>query len=141
MGVPGLHGRRLHGRTDDADTTDSSFAGRNSARASVFFAIIYGIILLLGALTGGSNPLQPLASVNLGGGPTAEAEHELPFQRIKSVADLDREMILPPLPAASSPYFSTFYADWCVSCMEMEAYTFTDADVQAALFKHGLAAG
>jgi thiol:disulfide interchange protein DsbD len=26
-----------------------------------------------------------------------------------------------------------FYADWCVSCKEMEAYTFTDAGVQAAL--------
>jgi thiol:disulfide interchange protein DsbD len=26
-----------------------------------------------------------------------------------------------------------FYADWCVSCIEMERYTFTDAGVQAAL--------
>ena len=26
-----------------------------------------------------------------------------------------------------------FYADWCVSCIEMEEYTFTDAGVQAAL--------
>jgi len=55
----------------------------------------------------------------------------LPFQRIKSVDDLDREI------AAASADGKTalldFYADWCVSCKEMEAYTFTDADVQAAL--------
>ncbi|MCJ7593075.1 MAG: protein-disulfide reductase DsbD, partial [Woeseiaceae bacterium] len=49
-----------------------------------FLAIIYGVILLLGSLTGGSNPLQPLASVNVGSSTAvAEAEHELPFQRIK----------------------------------------------------------
>jgi len=96
-----------------------------------FLAIIYGVILLLGSLTGGSNPLKPLASVNLGGGGAVEAEHELPFQRIKTVDDLDREIA-----AASADGKSVlldFYADWCVSCMEMEAYTFTDAGVQTAL--------
>ncbi len=97
-----------------------------------FLAIIYGVILLLGSLTGGSNPLQPLASVNVGSSTAvAEAEHELPFQRIKSVDDLDREI------AAAVSNGKTalldFYADWCVSCKEMEAYTFVDADVQAAL--------
>jgi thiol:disulfide interchange protein DsbD len=97
-----------------------------------FLAIIYGVLLLLGALTGGSNPLQPLASVNLGGvSGGAAQEHELTFVRIKTVDDLDREIAM-----AASQGKSTmldFYADWCVSCKEMEAYTFTDAGVQAAL--------
>ena len=97
-----------------------------------FLAIIYGVVLLLGALTGGSNPLKPLASINVGGGGiSVEAEHELPFKRIKTVDDLDRE-----LAAASSQgktAFLDFYADWCVSCKEMEAYTFTDGEVQAEL--------
>jgi thiol:disulfide interchange protein DsbD len=97
-----------------------------------FLAIIYGVVLLLGALTGGSNPLKPLASINVGGGSViVEAEHELPFKRIKTVDDLDREL------AASSGQgktaFLDFYADWCVSCKEMEAYTFTDGEVQAEL--------
>jgi thiol:disulfide interchange protein DsbD len=97
-----------------------------------FLAIIYGIILLLGSLTGGSNPLQPLASVNLGGdAAVVEAEHELPFQRIKSVDDLDREIATAS--AAGKTVLLDFYADWCVSCMEMEAYTFSDTAVQAAL--------
>ncbi len=95
-------------------------------------AIIYAIVLLLGGLTGGSNPLKPLASVNLGGGTVvAEAEHELPFVRVKTVADLDRE--LEQASAQGKTAFLDFYADWCVSCKEMEAYTFTDGEVQATL--------
>ena len=97
-----------------------------------FLAIIYGVILLLGSLTGGSNPLKPLASVNLGSsGVVVEAEHELPFQRIKSVDDLDRE--IRSASASGKTVLLDFYADWCVSCKEMEAFTFTDSDVQAAL--------
>jgi thiol:disulfide interchange protein DsbD len=97
-----------------------------------FLAIIYGIILLLGALTGGSNPLKPLASINLGGGTmVAEEEHALPFKRVKTVDDLDRE--LAAAASAGKTAFLDFYADWCVSCKEMEAYTFTDDDVQATL--------
>lgn len=97
-----------------------------------FLAIVYGTVLLLGGLSGGSNPLKPLASINVGGGGTpVEDAHELPFQRIKTVDDLDREI------ANASQQGKTvmldFYADWCVSCLEMEAYTFTDSDVQTAL--------
>jgi thiol:disulfide interchange protein DsbD len=96
-------------------------------------AIIYGILLVIGAATGGSNPLQPLASVNLGSGDgQAVASHdELPFQRIKTVADLDREIATASEQGKS--VMLDFYADWCVSCKEMEAFTFTDAQVQAAL--------
>ncbi len=112
-------------------TADSS-GSQKLGKGFGFLAIIYGVILLLGSLTGGSNPLQPLASVNLGGATTTvEANHELPFQPIKTVDDLDRE-----IEKASSNGQSVlldFYADWCVSCKEMEAYTFTDSDVQAAL--------
>ncbi len=96
-------------------------------------AIIYGILLVIGAVTGGTNPLQPLASVNFGGsgGQTVASHDELPFQRIKTVADLDREI------ATAADQGKTvmldFYADWCVSCKEMEAFTFTDTQVQAAL--------
>ena len=80
-----------------------------------------------------SKDLQ-LASVNLGGGTgaaTVASHDELPFQRIKTLADLDREI------AAASQQGKTvmldFYADWCVSCKEMEAWTFTDDQVRSAL--------
>ncbi len=96
-----------------------------------FIAVLYGIVMLLGSLAGGENPLRPLATINVGGGSSAVDEHELAFQRIKSVEDLDRAI------ASASQQGKTamldFYADWCVSCKEMEAYTFTDPDVQQTL--------
>ena len=97
-----------------------------------FLAIIYGIVLLLGGLAGGSNPMHPLAGVNMGGGTMIAAEdHALPFQRIKTVDDLDRELQLAASQGKTA--FLDFYADWCVSCKEMEAYTFTDREVQTEL--------
>ncbi len=74
-----------------------------------------------------------MAGINLGGGGSvvADTKHELPFKRIKSVEDLDREIA--KAAANGNSAFLDFYADWCVSCLEMEAYTFTDSDVQAAL--------
>ena len=112
-------------------TTESS-THQKLGKGIGFLAIIYGIVLLLGALTGGSNPLKPLASINLGGTATvAEAEHELPFRRVKTVDDLDREVAAAS--AAGKTAFLDFYADWCVSCKEMEAFTFTDEDVQSEL--------
>ena len=112
--------------------TSESTVTQKLGKGFGFLAIVYGIILLLGSLTGGSNPLKPFASINLSGDTMlAEATHELPFQRIKTVDDLDRE--IETASAAGKTVLLDFYADWCVSCMEMEAYTFTDKDVQAAL--------
>ena len=94
-------------------------------------AVIYGAVLLLGALAGGHSVLQPLAGVNVGGQTMVVEHQQLAFRRIKTVMDLDQA-----LAAASAEGKTTmldFYADWCVSCVEMEEYTFTDADVQAAL--------
>jgi thiol:disulfide interchange protein DsbD len=76
--------------------------------------------------------MSPLASVNLGGGAAMVAEdNHIEFQRIKTVDDLDRE--LAAASAAGKTAMLDFYADWCVSCIEMEEYTFTDAAVQASL--------
>ena len=112
--------------------TTESGAVQKLGKGFGFLALIYGAILLLGALTGGSNPLQPLASVNFTKGDTVASEaHALPFKRVKTVDDLDRE--LAAAAARGESAFLDFYADWCVSCKEMEAYTFTDNDVQAAL--------
>ncbi len=95
-------------------------------------AILYGLILFLGALSGGSNPLKPLTSVNFGagGGVVAQDQH-LEFTRIKTVDDLDREIAAAV--AGGKTAMLDFYADWCVSCIEMEEYTFITPEVQAAL--------
>jgi thiol:disulfide interchange protein DsbD len=111
-------------------TTDSSVAQKLGKGFGVL-AILYGLLLFLGALTGGTNPLKPLATLSFRGGTMVAQEQHLEFQRIKTVDDLDREIA--NAAAEGKTAMLDFYADWCVSCKEMEAYTFTDAGVQAAL--------
>ena len=84
---------------------------------------LVGLMQFVGAASGGTDPLQPLA--HLRGGAAAEA---LPFKRVRSVAELDAA-----LQSAGRPVMLDFYADWCVSCKEMERFTFTDAAVQRKL--------
>jgi len=93
--------------------------------------LIYGALMLVGAAAGGKDTVQPLRGLTFGGGGGGAQQHHPTFQRIKSEADLERE-----LAAASSkgqPVMLDFYADWCVSCKEMERYTFSDPGVQQAL--------
>lgn len=90
-------------------------------------AMVYGVLLLIGALAGRSDPLQPLAGLGPGATAPASAAH-VEFVRVKTIADLEREVAMAR--AAGQPAMLDFYADWCVSCKEMERYTFTDAGVQ-----------
>ncbi len=95
-------------------------------------AVVYGVILLVGALSGRADPLQPLAGLRARGTvASARPEAGIAFKRIKSTADLEREVAAAQ--AAGRPVMLDFYADWCVSCKEMEKLTFTDAAVRAEL--------
>jgi thiol:disulfide interchange protein DsbD len=88
--------------------------------------LLTGAALLIGALAGGRDPLQPLAGLRAQAGATEEKR--LPFERVTSVADLEAK-----IKAAGRPVMLDFYADWCVSCKEMERFTFSDPAVQARL--------
>jgi thiol:disulfide interchange protein DsbD len=88
--------------------------------------LIYGGTLVVGLLSGSTNPLQPLQRVS----GKADTRH-LEFERIKSVADF--ESARQRAAEKGVPLMLDFYADWCVSCKEMEYYTFTDPRVQTAL--------
>jgi thiol:disulfide interchange protein DsbD len=50
------------------------------------------------------------------------------FTRVASAAELDAK-----LRSAGKPVMLDFYADWCVSCKEMEKFTFSDPAVRAKL--------
>ncbi len=101
------------------------------AKGSGLVALLYGAAMLIGALAGARDPLQPLAALSAGRGSVAVEEHGLDFARIKTVADLDGA--LATAARSGKTAMLDFYADWCVSCIEMEKYTFTDAAVQNAL--------
>ncbi|NNF51242.1 MAG: protein-disulfide reductase DsbD [Gammaproteobacteria bacterium] len=90
----------------------------------------YGLLMLVGVAAGGKDTWRPLSGTSFGGG-AASVEHGLDFTRVKTVADLDAAVA--GANAAGQFVMLDFYADWCVSCLEMEKYTFTDKDVQNAL--------
>ncbi|MFN4064209.1 MAG: thioredoxin family protein, partial [Parazoarcus communis] len=83
--------------------------------------LIGGVAMLVGALAGSRDPLQPLAVLRAEA--TTPAQQPA-FERIGSVAELDAR-----LASTDRPVMLDFYADWCVSCKEMERYTFTDPRV------------
>ena len=54
--------------------------------------------------------------------------HKSDFIRVASAAELDEKLKSP-----GKPVMLDFYADWCVSCKEMEALTFSEARVKPRL--------
>lgn len=103
---------------------------RRFGRALGFIMTAYGLLMLVGVAAGGKDTWRPLRGTSLGGA-SIETGHGLQFNRIKTIADLDAA--LAEASANGKTVMLDFYADWCVSCLEMEKYTFTDPSVQAAL--------
>jgi len=89
----------------------------------------YGLILLIGFSIGNRNPLKPLQG--LGSNTAQAAETKIIFERINTLASLESR-----INQASEQHklvMVDFYADWCISCKEMEAYTFADPRVKKEL--------
>lgn len=89
---------------------------------------VWAIALTVGVASGGRSVLQPLSSLSLGvaagGGQPAAGVNRPIFQKVKNVAELDAI-----LASTEQPVMLDFYADWCVSCIEMEQFTFSKAEV------------
>ncbi|MGZ0019855.1 protein-disulfide reductase DsbD [Nitrosomonas sp. wSCUT-2] len=98
-------------------------------------ALLIGVAMLVGVLSGSRDVLQPLSKIGIVQSSVDTAELRaagnpaLPFQRVKSLAELDEQ-----IERSKNKYIMVrFHADWCVSCKEMDRFTFSDTKVQARL--------
>lgn len=98
-------------------------------------ALLFGVALLIGVLSGSRDVLQPLSKLNLTAttantNEIAPASYAaLPFQRVKTVAELDERI----RESEGKHIMVKFHADWCVSCKEMDRFTLSDAKVHDRL--------
>ena len=90
------------------------------------FALLLGAAYLIGGLSGARDILRPLGNI---GRAETPATTMLQFSRVKGITELDQRI------AQAQGKFVMFdlYADWCISCKEMERFTFSDAAVQTKL--------
>ncbi|PJC03064.1 MAG: thiol:disulfide interchange protein [Gallionellales bacterium CG_4_9_14_0_8_um_filter_55_61] len=91
--------------------------------------LLVGIAYLVGALSGARDLLRPLDSVCAVCKADTQTSAPLAFTRINGLADLRQRVAK----ANGQIVMLDFYADWCVSCKEMERLTFTDPAVQSRL--------
>ena len=90
-------------------------------------AIIYGVLLVVGAGFGNQDPLRPLANILQ----TSTLSTNSKTKIVKSIADIEKAVIIAK--QNGKPVMLDFYADWCVSCKIMEKTTFADPKVRELL--------
>ncbi|MBT3195766.1 MAG: thioredoxin fold domain-containing protein, partial [Candidatus Ruthia sp.] len=93
-------------------------------KAIGLLVLAYGILLWGLVARGGGDMLAPLAGY--GNGAQVEQVH-VKFEKIKSNKDLDQALLRAK--ANNQIVMLDFYADWCISCKELERFVFSNADV------------
>ena len=94
--------------------------------------LVLGTLELVGSVTGGEDPLDPLdglAAAGAAGG--GSAEEELDFRQVGGPDEL--QAALDEAAASGRPVMLDFYADWCVECVRYERTTFQNPEVHEAL--------
>jgi thiol:disulfide interchange protein DsbD len=98
------------------------YRGKLLSKLIAIIFVLAGGMQLLGVATGGRDALAPIAHL------TGSVQH-VKFQRIKSSSELDGVLAQ----SNGKIVMLDFYADWCVSCKEMEKLTFVEPRVKAQL--------
>ena len=93
--------------------------------------LVYGVILLIGAASGGKNIFEPLQGLSTGSVSSSSSHEQLAFTRIENLDELS--FTVAKASADGKYVMLDFYADWCIECKEMEAYTFSDPAVLALM--------
>ena len=85
--------------------------------------VLLGVTQWIGIATGSDNPFAPWSNLR------GERAHKTEFKKIKTVEELDQALAS----AGGKAVMLDFYADWCVSCIEMEKLTFTKPTVKQVM--------
>lgn len=91
--------------------------------------VVYGVVLVVGAAAGGQSLLQPLRGIAQTAGPGEQAD--VAFREVKGMSGLDAA--LDQARTEGRTVMVDFTADWCISCKELQAFTYPDPAVQDAL--------
>jgi len=119
--------RARSARLEQASPSDSAAPRFGWRQAIAALLGLVGVLQVVGAASGATDPLQPLA--RFASPSNVDASPGMPrFRTVRSTDELDAV-----LRSAGKPVMLDFYADWCVSCKEMERFTFTDPAVQKRL--------
>ena len=89
--------------------------------------LIVGVILIVGAISGATNPLNPLGKFTSTSN-NAISNSKIKFAYVKNIKELDQA-----IKNSNKPVMLDFYADWCISCKELEFITFADENVKQKL--------
>jgi thiol:disulfide interchange protein DsbD len=110
--------------------SESAQGWRRLAKGTGIVVLTYGVLLMLGGAVGGDDVFRPLRGVGFTSNDQARSP-SLQFKRIKGIDELTVELERASL--AKRTVMLDFYADWCITCKELEKYTFSDPNVQSVL--------
>ena len=96
-------------------------------KSLAFIALLYGMTLCVGFISGATDPLKPLERLSFKESNSQVSSSTL-FTKINSL-----NMLETALKSSDKVVMLDFYADWCVNCIEYEKFTFSDTRVKAKM--------
>ncbi|MBU1214607.1 MAG: protein-disulfide reductase DsbD, partial [Gammaproteobacteria bacterium] len=102
---------------------------RKLGKAFGIFALLLGVAYLIGALSGARDILRPLGTLQTNPSAATSRAETNRFERVKGLAALEARVAQ----AKGKVVMLDFYADWCISCKEMESFTFSDPTIHARM--------